>query len=233
MNASVASANGSTRSKSASFGTGAVGPAPMWTTRNPRSSSMTGGCSACSARVSTSQGTPARARFEASDRTYTFMPPPSPAPGCASGEVCTLSMATRWMGIRRSLPGGRLGARSFDSTCPRRVVFLGALVLERPVDLDERLLLAFAERLVAQDAGHEILVVLALLEDTGAHVERLGRDLQRARDRLEDLGARFAQPALDLAEVRIRDPGELAELAKRQPRVPALVADEFAEITEP
>jgi hypothetical protein len=27
------------------------------------------------------------------------MPPPSPAPGCASGDVWTLSMATRWTGM--------------------------------------------------------------------------------------------------------------------------------------
>ena len=48
-----------------------------------------------SQRVRTSHSTPARASAPASDRTYTFMPPPSPAPGCASGDVCTLSMAMR------------------------------------------------------------------------------------------------------------------------------------------
>ena len=35
------------------------------------------------------------AKAEASARTYTFIPPPSPAPGWASGDVCTLRTARR------------------------------------------------------------------------------------------------------------------------------------------
>ena len=55
---------------------------------------MVAGKSAASARVYTSQRTPARAIEVASSRTYTFMPPPSPVPGWASGDVCMQSTAT-------------------------------------------------------------------------------------------------------------------------------------------
>ena len=69
-------------------------------TRKPGSTSTTAGCVGDSARVYTSHSTPARASAEASARTYTFMPPPSPAPGCASGEVCIENTATRRTDIR-------------------------------------------------------------------------------------------------------------------------------------
>ena len=38
---------------------------------------------------------PSAASLRDSSTTYTFMPPASPVPGCSSGEVCTLSIATR------------------------------------------------------------------------------------------------------------------------------------------
>ena len=50
--------------------------------------------------------------------------------------------------------------------------------------------------------------------------------------RLEDLGRRLAQTPLDLAEVRIGDAGELAQLAQRQARVATLVANEVAEVVQ-
>nr|BFF23358.1 hypothetical protein GCM10025732_13230 [Glycomyces mayteni] len=55
-----------------------------------------GGSSEEVARVKISTSTPARASSRAVLRTYTFMPPASPVPGCASGEVWTETIATRW-----------------------------------------------------------------------------------------------------------------------------------------
>ena len=47
------------------------------------------------ALVKISTSTPRRARRCAVCHTYTFMPPASPVPGCANGEVCTETSATR------------------------------------------------------------------------------------------------------------------------------------------
>src|SRR5215210_5202142 len=102
------------------------------------------------------------------------MPPPSPAPGWASGEVCTLSIAIRLTDIRtRSLLFAfRRAGRSA----------VGVLVLERLIDLHERLLLSVAERFVPQDRLHQIVMTVAGLEDARPHVERLRRDPQRSGD---------------------------------------------------
>src|SRR5579884_139119 len=106
------------------------------------------------------------------------------------------------------------------------------LALERPVDLDERLLLPVGDGRVTADRGDEVGRVVALVEDPGLDVQRLGRDLQTARDRLQDLRARLAQTPLDLAQVRVRDPRELAQLPQRQPVATALVTDERAELAQ-
>src|SRR3954465_11635795 len=126
------------------FATGARGPASTWTTRKPGSICTTFGSVRRSARVNTSHSTPARASEEASARTYTFMPPPSPAPGCASGEVCTLNIATRRTdigsgGAQRPPEGAGLGRLGGVLALP------GRFHLERPVDLDEHLLLPFGD----------------------------------------------------------------------------------------
>src|SRR6185312_763775 len=94
--------------------------------------------------------------------------------------------------------------------------------------------LAVADRDVGDDRVDEVgrTAVAAIVEDAGSHVERLGRDPQAARDPLEDVGRRLAQPAFDLAEVRVRDAGELAQLAEREASVPALIANELAEIVQ-
>ena len=106
--------------------------------------------------------------------------------------------------------------------------------LERPVDLDQHLLLPVVQRrVVEQGVDHVRGVVGALVEDAGPHVERLGRDAQALGDRLQDLGRRLAEAPLDLAEVRVRDAGRLAQLAQREAGVAALVADELAEIVQP
>src|SRR6266566_4227767 len=99
------------------------------------------------------------------------MPPPSPAPGCASGDVWTLRMATRRTAMARMLPGDpSFGSRRLTGA------FGSGLGLERPVDLDERLPLALGDALVAEDLADQIGTVATVVEDPGPHVQRLGRD---------------------------------------------------------
>src|SRR4051812_8536669 len=144
-----------------------------------------------------------------------FIPPPSPTPGCATGEVCMERTAT--------LRTGMLGILGVS------VVNLGR-GLEGAVHLDQRLFLALGDRGVGQDPGHEIGVALAGFEDPGPYVERFGRDAQRPGDRLEDLRARLPQAPLDLAEVRIGYAGQLRQLAQREAGHAALVANESAQL---
>src|SRR3954452_11320192 len=126
------------------------------------------------------------------------MPPPSPAPGCASGDVWTLRIATRRTAIRGMLPGDfSLRTRRLTSALGR------SLGLERPVDLDESLPLTLGDALVAEDFTDEIRPVAPLVEDARTHVQRLARDTESLGNRLEDLGRRFPQSALDLAQIRI------------------------------
>ena len=69
-----------------------------------------------------------------------------------------------------------------------------------------------------------------LVEDAGADVEGLGGDLESAGELLEDLRARLLQAPLDLAEVGVRDAGELGELAQGQLRVLSLLPQERTQI---
>jgi len=151
---------------------GPLGPTSMWTTRKRSSTRVMIGAPGSSRRVKTSHSTPACASPAASARTYTFMPPPSPAPGWASGEVWTLRTATRRTGISGCYRDPSFGDRPFTGALGRR------LGLERPVDLDQRLLLALADARIAQDLAGEIGTVAALVEDARAHVERLRGDAQ-------------------------------------------------------
>src|SRR3954469_21029041 len=116
------------------------------------------GTSALSARVKTSHSTPARASAADSSRTYTFIPPPSPDPGCASGEVCierTASLRTRaatllrdWFFLlRRHL---WLGLGLLRRQRGRHGPIL-VLVAEREVDAHDRLLLVLGEERIAED----------------------------------------------------------------------------------
>src|SRR5581483_3011668 len=107
------------------------------------------------------------------------------------------------------------------------------LTLERAVHLEEGLLLAVVQGGVTGDGLLEPLGAHTLLEDPGPDVEALGRDAQGLRDLLEDVGARLSQPALDLAQVRVRDPGERAQVPQRQAGAPALLPDERAQVAEP
>src|SRR5207244_3362650 len=104
------------------------------------------------------------------------------------------------------------------------------LVLERLVHLDQRLLLGLGDAGVAEDLAHHVVLAGALLEDARPYVEGLGRDAQRLRDLLEDLGRGLPQSALDLAQVGVADARHVGELAERQPGHPPLLADELAEV---
>src|SRR6202012_6048678 len=64
-----------------------------------------------------------------------------------------------------------------------------------------------------------------VLQDAGLYVQGLGRDPQALGDLLEDLGARLAEPALDLAEVGVGDARGLRELTERDLRLLPLLAD--------
>src|SRR5207302_4220129 len=114
------------------------------------------------------------------------MPPPSPSPGWARGDVCRERTA-RLRTTAETLPVGELFlSRRRDRQRPL------VLVAEGLVDRDQRLLLRFGDLGVAQDLPDEVLVALALLEDAGPHVERLGRDPESLGDLLEDLRRRLA-----------------------------------------
>jgi hypothetical protein len=104
-------------------------------------------------------------------------------------------------------------------------------VTEGEVDADERLLLLLGEMRIGEDLPGQIGLAGAGLEDAGLDVERLGRDAQRLGDLLEDLRRRTAQAPLDLAQVRVGDPGQLRQPAQRQSRRGALFPDERTEIT--
>src|SRR5205085_12380552 len=122
------------------------------------------------------------------------MPPPSPDPGWASGDVCSERTAserttddkpnrTRQVFEKPALGAGGRWFLAFDGgrggRLDRRVGDVGALqafvlVLERDVDLNEGLLLGLGDGGVAQDLADQVVFALALLEDAGPHVERLG-----------------------------------------------------------
>src|SRR5688500_18132964 len=122
------------------------------------------------------------------------MPPLSPVPGWARGDVWKERTASRRT-TSQTLPSG--------SGFPRSRIVPGRLADEGLVDAQQGLLLLLGEQRVAQDGHGHVLGALPLLQDAGPDVERLGRDAQRLGDLLEDVGRRLAQAALDLAQVRV------------------------------
>src|SRR5438105_4647217 len=149
------------------------------------------------------------------------MPPPSPVPGWASGDVCSERTA-RLRTTAETLVGDRffLACRGLARGRGQHAL---VLVLERLVHLDQRLLLGLGDRRIAEDLADQVVLALALLEDARLHVERLGRDAEGLGDLLEDLGRRLAQAALDLAEVGVGDVRQLRQLAQRQARLAPLL----------
>src|SRR5215211_5880556 len=155
------------------------------------------------------------------------MPPLSPLPGCTRGEVWSESTATRRTGDHRT--------QALRSRCGRPVLLVralgaGVLVHEGLVHAEEGLLLGLGQALAAEDGVHNVTVALSGVEETRPGVQRLRRDGERLGDLLEDLGRRLAQTALDLAQVGVRDPGQVGELAEGDPRRFALFTDEAAHV---
>src|SRR3954469_12255014 len=137
-----------------SLGSGRRGPASRWTTRTPGSRVTTRSALRWSARVTRSHSTPARTSALANERTYTFIPPPSPVPGWANGDVCNESIATRLGDIRR--PILVTGLDPFFRTP------------QRAVEVDQELLLALVEVGRGADRRLEVgrrRVVVAGIED--------------------------------------------------------------------
>ena len=142
-------------------------------------------------------------------------------------------------GVKTQDGEARHGSESLPATF-RLTLRLGRLSVvlgrghadEGVVDAEHRLFLGARHPVVVQDRVLEALSLTGI-EDARSHVERLCGDLEPFRDLLEDLGGRPAQTPLDLAQVRVRHLGELAQAAHREPRVLALLADERAQLSEP
>src|SRR5689334_16927303 len=100
------------------------------------------------------------------------MPPPSPVPGWASGDVCNESIATRLGDIRRTI---LVTGLHLFSRAPQ-----GA------VEVDEDLLLAVVEVGSGPDRVLEIrgrrAVVVTGIEDARPDVQRLGREREAPGD---------------------------------------------------
>ena len=133
-------------------------------------------------------------------------------------------MATRPAGVSPCPFGGPGAAR------PALRPLVVVIAAEREVDAHQGLLLLFADVLVGHDRPGQVGGPVGGLEDAGLDVEGLGGDTQRLGDLLEDLGRGPAQPALDLAQVRVRDAGQLRETAQREARRATLLTDERAQI---
>src|SRR5262249_5839636 len=99
------------------------------------------------------------------------------------------------------------------------------LLAERLVDVDQHLLLSLRNLRVGLDRVGNGRLFRLVLEYPGLNVEGLGGDPQALRDLLENVGARLAQAALDLAQVRVRHPSGLGELANRDLCLLALLAN--------
>lgn len=107
------------------------------------------------------------------------------------------------------------------------------LLAEGLVDLQQNALLPLVYGRVGQNHRPRLqLLPLPLIQNPGPHIEGLGGDPQRLGDLLQHLGARLAQPALDLAEVGIGHPRGIGELPQRQLRVAPLLAQVFTEIAD-
>src|SRR5690606_4907980 len=97
------------------------------------------------------------------------------------------------------------------------------------------LLLPLGEARVGQDCqldrAHPIGVGVGI-DDPGPDVELFGGDAQRPSQLLEHLGRRPAEPALDLAEVRVAHANLVCELPQREPRRETLLLEVVTQRTD-
>ena len=129
---------------------------------------------------------------------------------------------------RRAFDGG-FGVEALRSLAGCRLAHEGL------VDVQQDSALSVVQPGVSQDGVGDIedrgfTEIGALLEDAGADVEGLGRDAQGLGEGLQDLGARLLQPALDLGEVGVADPGHRGQLPQRELGRVALLSQVVAEI---
>ncbi len=99
-----------------------------------------------------------------------------------------------------------------DMIVPMSVrMLLLEITAEREIDADQGLLLILAQGLISQDQAAQVRRAIRRFEDAGLHIERLGRNPQSLGDLLQDLGGWPTQSALDLAEIRVRYPGQFGQ----------------------
>ena len=125
-------------------------------------------------------------------------------------------------GLGRERRGGVAGVASA----------LAAGCSEALVDVQQCTLLFGRQQRIVGDGLANTSRVGVGIEDAGALVQRLGADLQRLGDLLEDLRRRLAQPTLDLRQVRVAHPGGLGQTPHAHARDLSLRADEVAEISQ-
>jgi len=99
------------------------------------------------------------------------------------------------------------------------------LLAKRLVDLDQHLLLPLVELGIGEQRRPHAGVGRPVFENPGLDVEGFRGDAQPLGDLLQDVGTRFAQTALDLAQVRVGHPGLLGQLPERDPRLLPLLPD--------
>lgn len=105
------------------------------------------------------------------------------------------------------------------------------LLPEGAVDPDQGEFVLGGEKRICFDVPDQIAARARAVENSRLDVQGLRRDMERPGDLLEDVCGRFTQPALDLAQIRIGNPGELGKTSQGEPRHVALLADELPEVT--
>src|SRR6266511_2673486 len=100
---------------------------------------------------------------------------------------------------------------------------------EAAVDAEQGVLLLGSQALVEPDRLLDRRRSSLIVQQAGARVQLLRRDLECVGDPLQHLPRRLVEPALDLTEVCVGDVRELAKVPQRQVRDLALEADELSE----
>src|SRR5579863_2851388 len=109
---------------------------------------------------------------------------------------------------------------------------MSSTLYKAPVNPDQRVLLFSRQARIKADGVLDPATVGVPgfgVKQAGLCEHRLGGDVQRLRDVLEDLSRGLVQPALELTQIRVGDFRNLSQLAQRQVRELALRLDEFAQ----